>query len=300
MKFTYTRFLFAILLLAVAALYNGCGETAVLYFATKDAQKSSPTADSANLSSNGSDDNNNNGNNPPPSTTGSVNLSTDVSAITTELADIKRVVLTVQSIDAYSGPIDLKIATPEIDALDPNDGIKITISPSTLTMSANSSAQATITIDVDTTAPSLAQHFHIEAYRGGTALIINEAEVDLSVQAIFRLKVKGVGDANWMIGETGKSFADRGNRVLNFRVHASGLQVLFDNYDITGRIIHSGGAIPHGNINAPLAASANAGVSKGGTYMPAKINGNALVNARVYLHNGEAAGAARTLNFNVP
>jgi len=124
--------------------------------------------------------------------------------------------------------------------------------------------------------------------------------------------------ANWRFGNKNLSLAQlaaariaanpaltaRQARSLDFAHHdAPGVQVLFENYSIAKRIIHSGGPIPHGSQAAGDELVAGNGVDViGGTYMPNPIVGNANTptTAAVYLHNDEAGQSARDLRFNAP
>jgi hypothetical protein len=261
--------------LAISSTYNACGEA----FQTKS-QLSHSLSSVA----------------PGDST---VLVSPLVTTLETELAEVRKISVSILSVNGFSGAVDLKVNTPEFDAIDPLDGLKITVSPSRVTVPQNGTAIAEVTIDVGTASPSAIGHFHIEAYQAGTQLILNEGDVDLTIKPIFRIKVAGVGDLNWRVGQTTKTFLDVPAKTLNFIPHATGLQVIFENYSTTvDYIIHSGGAINHQDTNNPMARSAN-GVAPGGAYTPAKIMGNTPTNALVYLHNGEGSGASRRLNFNM-
>lgn len=302
------RRLFSVsLILVSAAVLMSCSK-GVGTNAGSDVQASSG-GDSTGGSSSGGDSGNTqnppgNGSQPGTNPPGTVQFSASKDLIESELFNNVKVQVTATSVGGYQGDLDVKIENPEIAAIDPHKAIKFSASPNKITVPVNGSVTTEITVSVGDLSPSFTgEHFHVEFYKSGTQLIVGEQEVNFNVKPIFRIQVKGVGDDKWFAeGVALSSLFVRPTTppVFNFIKHAAGLQVIFENFDTVGRIIHGSGAIPHQNVNAPMAPSPDGGTTMGGTYMPAAIKGVNPSNALVYLHNGENANAAsRRLNFNL-
>lgn len=235
----------------------------------------------------------------PGGVTNLVELATTQANNTTELNKSFTVPITIKRTGTFATKtIELKIASPEIDQVDVMDGFSATVTPSTL---APGVELAMVTVNIGTATPTLtAQHFHVEAWDG--TLIEAELEVNLTVQPIVRFQIIGnaPGDASW--ASNGKTMAQLfvpNTRNIPFVHHPTGLQVIFENYASMPHIVHSGGAIPHGDIGNPLPASPDGGVTAGGRYMPNKITTAANdVNASVYTHDvGQDANTQRRLLF---
>ena len=224
-------------------------------------------------------------------TPGTILFTKSTQALVSELADTKNMTITLTS-DNYSGPIDVKIVMPELDAIDIKDGIQVSVSPATVSLTPGSSVSVNVTVNIKSTAPTAAaEHFHVMAAQAGTAVVVAETEVNLTVMPIFRIKVGGLGDATWMVN--GKAINTLFNsstvaRGIDFVHHTAGVAVIFENTSGVSRQIHSSGPIPH--QGAMMAA--------GASYTPAAVIGTAKATSGVYLHNDEAGTAARTLVFN--
>lgn len=279
-KKTTTSVLLGMTTLSLLFLFNNCGD---------GFKSSGKTMDSLSSTSGTTT--------PPPAPTGNVVLSTSKPTNTSELNKTFKVPIVIDRTGTMSTKtLTLKIASPEIDALDPMNAFNATISPATLPPG---TSFAEVTVTIGTAAPSLAQHFHVEAWDG--TLIVRELEVNLTIQPVIRIQLvnTALGDANWM--SNGTAIANLfmpGTRTVPFIHHNTpGLQVLFENLAPAAHVIHSSGSIPH-QVNSEMAASPD-GTTVGGTYMPAKIIGAAKSNAMVYTHdiNADAANP-RTLLFN--
>lgn len=239
---------------------------------------------------------------PAPNPANKVTLATTQANNTSELNRTFRVPVIIDRTGTFATKtLELKINSPEIDSLDPANGFSATITPSTLPPGVN---MAEVTVNIGTAAPSLVEHFHVEAWDG--AQIEAELTVNLTIQPVIRIQVRNtlMGDANW--SSNGVPIANlfmAGTRDVPFVHHpAPGLQVIFENLSTTnGLVVHSSGSIPHGNIGTPLTVSADGATPTPttGVYMPARIIGNQRLNAPVYSHTNEAGGAARTLRFNI-
>lgn len=277
-----TSFLMGLATLSLLFLFNNCGD---------GFKSSGKTMES--LSSTGGTVT------PPPApSTGAVVLSTSKPTNTSELNKTFKVPIVIDRTGAMATKtLSLRVTSTEIDALDPMNGFNATITPSSL---APGVSFAEVTVTIATFAPSLtAQHFHVEAYDG--SLIVKELEINLTIQPVIRFQIAGtaIGDANWLSNGTSVTNLFMANtRTIPFIHHPTpGLQVLFENLAPAAHTIHSSGSIPHGNTQAPLAASAD-GTTAGGTYMPARIIGTARSNAMVYTHDVPDSGNSRQLLFN--
>lgn len=232
---------------------------------------------------------------PGPGPVGTIVLTPSASSVVSELAKSQTVNLTLTSANGFTGDVDVRVVMPELDAIDPKDGIRVTSSPATVNLTAGGSATVTLTIDVRSNAPSAAaQHFHVMAAKAGTAIVVSETEINLTIMPIFRIRVAGLGDANWTVN--GKAINTLFNsttvaRGIDFIHHNAGVAVIFENASGVARQIHSSGMIPH----------QGAQMANGASYTPSAVVGSATTTATsgVYLHNDEAGSAARTLVFNV-
>jgi hypothetical protein len=282
---------------SISLIFNNCGEG----------------FDAAGKTESGSQGNPGPGPGPGPGggATPGVNLVPVKTAVVAELGDVHEVAVNITSVAGYTGAVDLKVATPEIDEIElakETDGVVISVTPTTVNVPKNGSVMAIVKINVGSQSPSLAEHFHLSAYSAGTLLLVNgaQAEVDLEIKPIFRMKVGGTGngDANWRYGNSNKTIAQRildgETKNFNFVSHAAGLQVLFENYKLELLRVHSetNNVIPHQPAGAQSAASVD-GVIVGGTYTPALIMPDQIKSTIVYDHAREAQNAnGRTLTFN--
>jgi hypothetical protein len=172
---------------------------------------------------------------PTPKITASV----DRSAITTELGKTENVVLTINSVNGFTGAVTL---TPTVmDGATPVTGYTITATPPMIDLAADATATVTLAIKVPTDTASLAPTVKLDLASSAPAVTVDSS---LAITNQYTITIPpGTGTA---VPHAGLPAV---NATLRLRM---GAKVVFHNGDTISHQIHANGGIPHeANALAP-------------------------------------------------
>ncbi len=236
-----------------------------------------------------------------------------------ELGDRKTVRINVQAGVSFNGTISLTIDRGDWLYADPQGSLSVTLTQSQLTLGPGASAQVMAVVSSDTTAPATSGALRIRAVATvqGRALPTLVTQLTVSVQPILTVKMlglKGVARVANSPTHQDESYELISGIVMSgpFRVrpHAltAPLRIRFVNYDpAETHIIHApgdaatelsvatGGTLPHGPTNLPLAASVNG--QPGGTY-EVTIRPETQQTLSFYCHRHDPDSSPHTLVLN--
>lgn len=214
-----------------------------------------------------------------------------VSKVIMNLGSTKIFQFGVTGSPGFSGSVSLSIERNALNLADPAQYVTISLNPTVVSLSGGSTAQVQATVTTNTLAPDFNASFRILGVQTGiTGAVAVSSNVSFQIMPIYEMRMLGGAAPEAWSGPT----------PLNLRANSAGVTVQFVNYDAAlAHVVHSSGAIPHGNVGAPLTRAVNGTPQAGGTYSYLVPKGTAAARADYYCHLHENAGLRRVINFNV-
>jgi hypothetical protein len=161
-----------------------------------------------------------------------ITASVDKATVATELGKTESVVLTINSVNGFTGPVSL---TPSVmDGTTAVSGWTITAEPATIDLAADASATVTLSVKVPTDTASLAPTVKLDLASTAPAVSVESAFAVTNQVTITIPAGAGTGALH-----PGLPAANAPIRLL------MGAKVVFHNGDTISHQIHANGGIPH-------------------------------------------------------